>query len=80
MFAGKRSCSFLRGCSIILSNEEIIGSLGEKKKKNTWLHGDRFQMVKNTNTSSLNNESVDSGVAQSTGLQIIMQISDVCSA
>ncbi len=37
-------------------------------------------MIKNTNTSGLNNESVDSGVVQSTGLQIIMQISDVCSA
>lgn len=32
----------------------------------------------NSYSSSLNKETVDSGVVQSTGLQIKMQISDVC--
>ncbi len=82
MFAGKLSCSFLRGCPIIphTSAEEIIRSHERERERETTLVAWRFQMIQNTNTSGLNNESVDSGVEQSTGLQIIMQISDVCSA
>lgn len=37
-----------------------------------------FHMGINSYSSSLNKETVDSGVVQSTGLQIKMQISDVC--